>query len=525
MNVCCNNFLRQPIGIIKFIFLITVVNLVLYHYPLYSFALDHMNFMSINGVLTFFSVVVALFVVTTSILFIFAMLSLRFLKFFTIFMFVGNSLALYFILSYQVILDRSMMSNVFNTDISEVLSYYQIKIFFYVFFLGIIPAWIVSKISIENVKRLTLLKYIFSIFATGVLILYLNASTWLWLDKYAKTLGGLSLPWSYTINAIRYQTQKAEHSNQQILLPNAHLSDNNKMIVVLVIGESARSKDFSLYGYGRDTNPELEKSHVISLKNTFSSATYTTASVNSMLSFEGETSSNYEPLPNYLQRIGIDVIWRSKNWGEPTLKVQTFEKDDTLKPICKGEECDYDGVLLTNLTQRIANSKRNKIFIVLHTSGSHGPTYYLKYPPRFEVFKPVCKTVDLKECTSQELINAYDNTIVYTDHFLHEVIETLKQFPDTPSTMIYISDHGESLGEYGLYLHGTPYSIAPEVQKKVPFIIWESDSFQKMKKVSVPSVKPLETYRQNTIFHTVLGAFGVISPVYNKALDIFSNDP
>ena len=93
---------------------------------------------------------------------------------------------------------------------------------------------------------------------------------------------------------------------------------------------------------------------------------------------------------------------------------------------------------------------------MLHTSTSHGPAYSKKYPPRFEVFRPVCTKVELNKCAKDELYNAYDNTIVYTDYILHAVIDTLKEIKDYKSTMIFISDHGESLGETPLTENKTP---------------------------------------------------------------------
>lgn len=520
LSIAMGNFYEQSMSPSKFIILVTLLNMAFYHYPLYRFSLDHLDIFSVNGFETFFVVLVGLFFVTAFILHLFAIISSRFLKFFTLFMIIVNSISLYFILSYQVILDRTMMGNVFNTDIVEATSYYHPKILLYLLIFGILPAFILAKVRIENPKRTRLLYSTLGILVSAVLFMYLNASTWLWIDKYAKKIGGLTLPWSYTINAIRYETQELQNSKTQILLPNAKFSDNDKMIVLLVIGESARANNFSLYGYQRDTNPLLKTLDAIALKNTSSSATYTTASVHSMLSAEGGTSDDYEPLPNYLQRQGVDVIWRTKNWGEPPIKVNTYEGEDKLKALCKGDGCDYDEVLLTGLAKRIEASKKKKIFIILHTSGSHGPTYFTKYPERFEVFKPVCKTVELKECTNQELINAYDNTIVYTDYFLSKVVDVLKQDPNTPSLMIYVSDHGESLGEHGLYLHGTPYSIAPDVQKNIPLIIWESESFLKKKQLSKPYVKQQDSYGQNNIFNTVLGAFGTNTPIYNKDLDL-----
>ena len=510
----------MKISTTKFIVMVTLINMLLYHIPLYTYAIENLNISSISGILTFASVLISIFVVTTVILFLLATLSSRLLKYFTIFMMVGNAIALYFIVTYHVILDRTMMGNLFNTNMAEATSYYQPKIFLYLLFLGIIPAFIVSKIKIEKTKRVRLIFHAFMILVIGVLLMYLNASTWLWLDKNAKRMGGMAMPWSYTINAIRYKVRELKKSKKQILLPSATLSNNDKMIVVLVIGESARAKDFSLYGYAKKTNPYLEKVKNLTVLKAKSTATYTTASVHSMLSYTGSDSDDYEPLPNYLQREGVDVLWRSNNWGQPVLHVKTFEKAGDLRALCKGEGCTHDEVLLTNLKEEILKTQKKKIFVVLHTNGSHGPTYYKKYSKAFEVFKPVCKTVDLKECTQEELINAYDNTILYTDYFLNRTIDILKQIKNSPTLLIYASDHGESLGGYGLYLHGTPYSIAPDVQKDIPFLLWASDSFIKKKGNFSKKIDMKKSYGQNSIFHTVLGAFDMNSSIYNPKLDL-----
>jgi len=245
--------------------------------------------------------------------------------------------------------------------------------------------------------------------------------------------------------------------------------------------------------------------------------------VYSILSYKGETSDAYEPLPSYLQRQGVEVIWRTNNWGEPPLKVARYERKSDLQGSCVGEECDHDGVLLTGLENRLKSDKSNKIFYVLHTTGSHGPSYYEKYPKAFEHFKPVCKTVDLKQCTQEELLNAYDNTILYTDDILGRVIEILKKQKERSSLLMYISDHGESLGEYGLYLHGTPYSIAPDFQKKIPFIFWASEKFKAQKDFEKLDFSSQKEYGQYNVFHSILGAFDMNSTtVYDKGKDIFS---
>jgi len=343
------NMFKQPIGLVKFIFMVSVIDMVLYHLPLYSFAIDKLNIFSLNGVLTFFSVLVGLFTVTAFLLFLISTIWPRMMKSFAVIIFICNSIALYFVNTYSVILDRSMMGNAFNTKTVEAMSYYSPKVFIYIIFLGIIPAFFISKITIKNSKRVRLLIVALVTLVVGVFIMYLNATTWLWLDKYAKYLGGMSMPWSYSINAIRYQAREFKKSKKQILLPDATVANNSKMVVVLVIGESARAANFSLYGYDRETNPNLKKQDIITLKNSTSTATYTTASVNSMLSYSGSTSDSYEPLPSFLQRLGIDVIWRANNWGEPKINVGSYEKAGELKKSCKGSGCEHDEVLLTNL--------------------------------------------------------------------------------------------------------------------------------------------------------------------------------
>lgn len=180
---------------------------------------------------------------------------------------------------------------------------------------------------------------------------------------------------------------------------------------------------------------------------------------------------------------------------------------------CKGDGCNYDEVLLSGLKEQILASKKNKILIVLHTSTSHGPTYSKKYPPQFETFKPVCNSVELGNCSHTELINAYDNTIIYTDYLLHTLIEDLKQLKEYQSAMLFVSDHGESLGEKNLYMHGLPKSIAPKEQYEIPFIVWVSDDSKQL--------KPIKVLTQSYVFHSVLNFLGVQSPVYDEQMNIF----
>ena len=299
---------------------------------------------------------------------------------------------------------------------------------------------------------------------------------------------------------------------------------DEKTIIILVVGEAARAENFSLYGYNRPTNPLLKKQGVIALNNTVSCATYTTLSLRCILSHKDVStpfSKQYEPLPSYLQRHGVDVVWRTNNWGEPPMKVNTYQRSDELERECKGDQCQYDEVLLSGLGERVRSSMQQNIFIVIHRWGSHGPSYYKRYSKQYEIFKPVCKSVELNQCTNHELVNAYDNSILYTDYFLTQTINLLQDLK-TPAVMIYISDHGESLGEFGLYLHGVPYAVAPDVQTHIPFIVWMSPEFIEKKGIDINRIKQSKSHSHQNIFHSVLGAINMHSEVYNDQLDIFN---
>ena len=311
---------------------------------------------------------------------------------------------------------------------------------------------------------------------------------------------------------VMYLVHNYKKNEKEILLPNATIKDNRKSVVVLVIGESARSQNFSLYGYKKNTNPLLSKTTNLYHFDATSCGTYTTAGVKCILEHTN-TDDLYEVLPNYLFRNNVEVIWRTTNWGEPPVHIEKYQNRDVLLPICKGEGCNHDEILLAGLKEQILASKKDKILVVLHTSTSHGPTYSKNYPEQFETFKPVCNSVELGNCSHEELINAYDNTIVYTDFILNQIIENLKQLNEFSSAMIFVSDHGESLGEKNLYTHGLPLSIAPKEQYEIPFIVWLSDSSKQL--------KPNKVLSQNHVFHSVLNYLSIQSPIYNEEMNIF----
>lgn len=427
------------------------------------------------------------------------------------FTFIGNAISLYFINSYEVLITDKMMGNVFNTQFSEASGFFSLSAVLYVLFLGILPCIYIFAVKIDFGSFRRYLANIGLSLALALTLALVNIRNWPWIDRNATELGSLLMPWSYTVNTFRYFSAEKKRNAKEILLPDARIATDSKDVCVLIIGESARRDHFSLYGYEKETNPLLAKDSVTALP-AVAAATYTTAGVKAILDHQA-TNKLYEILPNYLYRNGADVVWRTSNWGEPPVHIDRYQKVSDLKKLYPSADAAYDGILLEGLKDLILSSEKDKLLIVIHTNTSHGPTYNKKYPSEFERFTPVCTTVEMSKADQQELFNAYDNTILYTDYLIHSVIEILKDTPERRSCMLYVSDHGESLGEGNLYMHGVPISMAPKEQIEIPFIVWTSDSTMK--------VKELEEAGQYHTFHTVLDFLGVESPIFDESMTIF----
>lgn len=504
--------ITNNIPLYHFVLIISVLNFVLFHFGFFNFVFNNIDYKSFNGILLIVSLFI-LMVVANFFAFYLVLYLLRIVgKILLAITFILSAFSVYFINTYSIIVDESMIGNVLNTNYEESSSFFSWKLIFYVIFFGILPAVyiFITKIVYPSPKKF--LKTLGFTLLGIIVLVGINASNILWIDKNSKYLGGLAMPWSYSVNTALFYIHKAQENRQEILLPDATIKNKEKSVVVLVIGESARRENFSLYGYGKNTNPLLSKTENVYHFKANSCATYTTAAVKCILEHQ-DTGDLYEILPNYLGRNGVDVVWRTTNSGEPPIRIEKYLTGSTLREGCQGEGCNYDEVLLSGLKETILASDKDKILIVLHTSTSHGPTYSKKYPAEFEVFKPVCHSVELGNCSQEELINAYDNTIVYTDFILHQVIENLKGLEGYQTAMLYVSDHGESLGEKNLYMHGLPMRIAPKEQYEIPFIVWKS--------VNSKPIKSLEEVTQHHVFHSVLNFLDVESPVYNQELSVF----
>jgi lipid A ethanolaminephosphotransferase len=320
------------------------------------------------------------------------------------------------------------------------------------------------------------------------------------------------------------------HARRETVGPDARvlqvaMRNLRPRVLVLVVGETARAANFSLLGYRRETNPELAKAGVIAFSNVTSCGTSTEVSVPCMFSpygrahYDERRIRNSESLLDVLARAGYLVKW--------------FDNQSGCKGVCKGAGIDYekpcpdaeclDEILAERLEAELEQVSGNTVFI-LHMMGNHGPAYFRRYPQEFRRFLPDCETAELRNCSRDEVVNAYDNAILYTDHVLARIVRTLDvDGHGLESAMIYVSDHGESLGEHGLYLHGIPYAIAPEVQTRVPLLVWVSRQMSGPGNVDVPCLRekvhaPLS---HDNLFHSVLGLLDVETTAYQAPSDIF----
>ena len=504
------NFLKRPEGIRGTCMVLSLFTTLAFHIPAFKAVLENIE-KGWNGALIFTSVVILMLVANYFFYYLLLWLGRGAGKAIIAFTFIADAVSLYFINTYEVLITAAMMGNVFNTRFSEAEGFFSMSAVLYILFLGIPPCIYLyaKKTSYGTLKKF--LKNIGTSLLIIAIVVLANMRNTLWIDNNSTELGSLLMPWSYTVNSVRYYGKMKQRNRKEIRLPDAHITTDTKDVVVLIIGESARRKNFSLYGYERETNPLLSGDNVKTYMAN-SAATYTTAAVKAILDHK-ETGKLYEILPNYLYRNGADVVWRSYNWGQPPLHIKKYITHKGLAKQFPDADARYDGLLLEGLEEEIMACENNKQLIVLHCSTSHGPTYNKKYPAEFEKFTPVCTTVEISTADKQELLNAYDNTILYTDYLVHSVIEILKQIPDRRCCMMFVSDHGESLGEDNLFMHGMPKSVAPKEQFEIPFIVWHNDSTTR--------TKELEEVEQYYVFHSVMNWLGMTSDIYNENMNFF----
>lgn len=457
--------------------------------------------------------------------------------------FILSALCFYYIHQYNIVIDKEMIRNVMETNSSEAKDLISLRLFLYLGLLAALPMLFIVR---TRVYPLTLWRRIWSQFKIIVgsliaigLTLYISYPSYASLARNNRQLSHLILPTNFIFAGISYageQFKGAQLPYQDIsadAVQNKFLHNNKKKVLVIIIGETARADRFSINGYNKETNPKLKNRRLINFKHTQSCGTNTATSLPCLFSslsrkqYSHKMASHQANLLDFFTHVGMDVQWRDNNTGCKGLCNRTAYLDMTTindNPLCHAGEC-FDEILLKDLAAQITTNPKDQV-IVLHQQGSHGPAYFRRYPPEFEVFKPTCHSVQLQDCSQAELDNSYDNTIVYTDYFIDKTIQLLESLPnDTDASLIYIADHGESLGENNLYLHGTPYMIAPDAQTHVPFFYWQPES---QRAISSVNLNCLEQHQDqplshDNIFHSLLGYLQIKSTYYQPELDLFSS--
>lgn len=468
----------------------------------------------------------------------------RLLKPVLIVLFMISAGVAYFINEYGVMIDSGMFRNFAETNVTEVQGLLSLKLVLYIVCLGLLPSLLLwqTPINFRHWPRELVSKVLVSVACAAVMgtVALLNYQGLSSLFRNHHELRLLVVPSNYLGASMGYLREQVVSAQQPFVAigedarrGEGWAAHSRKSLTVLVVGESARAENFGILGYGRDTTPNLSKEKgLLVFTDVHSCGTETAVSVPCMFSNMGRKDYNaskartQEGLLDVLQRAGLNVLWRDNQSGcKGTCDRVTVQDVSNLKDplLCANKEC-RDEILLQGLENFIDNLDNDTV-LVLHQMGSHGPEYFKRYPKAFEKFTPVCESNALNNCTRESIVNGYDNTLLYTDHVLSSLIDILRSRQDKVDTaMLYLSDHGESLGEYNLFLHGTPYMLAPDQQKHVPMFAWFSDSYQQSFAVDSQCMEKQRTtpLSQDNLFHSMLGLLQVNTREYKPGLDMFA---
>ncbi|MEO7010073.1 MAG: phosphoethanolamine--lipid A transferase [Caldimonas sp.] len=456
----------------------------------------------------------------------------------------------YFMGSYGIVLDPTMMMNVLQTDPGEVGDLLSLQFAGSLLVLALLPlAWLwrapvrAARWPAQALRNGLAVLACIALLAALIVALFADLSATM---RNHRSLRYLINPVNayYSLGVLAQQATARPAGPLQPIGAGARVADraagSRPPLLVLVIGETARADHFSLNGYARPTNPELAQDHVVSFRDVTSCGTNTAASLPCMFSALGRSAyeardRDQENLLDLVQHAGLAVLWLDNQSGCKGLcdRVPHAAAIDAAPgaaappaALCSDGEC-YDEALLYNLDARLAalpaERRSRGVLLVLHQMGSHGPAYYKRSPPDRKPFRPECTTPVLQKCALDGVVNAYDNSIAYTDHVLADTIRWLgRQDQDYDPALLYLSDHGESLGENNLYLHGLPYAFAPREQTHVPMVAWLGSAVAGGSQIDCLRQRRDTPLSHDAMFHTVLGVLGIEAAEYRKALDAFA---
>ena len=483
-------------------------------------------------------------VLFSAFLFIFSIAALPWIrKPLLIVLIVASAAANYFIYSFGTVIDTNMIQNVFETDMQEARALFSLRYLVWLMIMGVIPALVISLIKIKTRHPWWMNIAFRAVTAlASILVVLLVAS--LFYKDYAslvrnnKGLVKMVTPANVLSGFGHYADNRWFAGNQSLIKIGEDAqkgplikAEKKKTLVIFVLGETARAENFSLGGYTRETNPKLKQDGVIYYRNATSCGTETAISVPCMFSdmprehYDAELAHHQEGVLDVMAHAGINVLWRENDGGCKGACNRVPHTDMTkwqLNSLCQDESC-LDEVLLYRLTHYIDSIKDDTV-IVLHQMGSHGPAYFRRYPAAMRQFTPTCNSNQIQDCEHQALVNTYDNSILYTDSMLSDTIGLLKSYSAKYNVaLIYLSDHGESLGEHGIYLHGAPYVFAPSQQTHIPLLLWLSPDYLQTYGINQPCLQQAalsSQVSQDNVFHTLLGMMNVQTKAYQPSLDM-----
>ncbi|MCG9696607.1 phosphoethanolamine--lipid A transferase [Shewanella sp. Isolate11] len=448
-------------------------------------------------------------------------------------------------LQYGVVFDYGMIENTMQTNKGEALTYLNFSSVLNFFVTGILPALLIYKVNIayKPLFKELLHKVLFMVsmlIGIGVIGFFFYQN-YVAFGRNNDEMKGYIVP-TYAIGSmikyvkINYFQEPLVYKQQGLDAKNVTIDSNNKPnLVVLVVGETARAMNYEYYGYNKPTNTHTKPFNMIAFQDTVSCGTATAVSLPCM--FSSMSRENYDSRKARAQDTAIDVLdhaginlnWLDNDSGCKGVcnRVTHLNIDLNSDPqLCNGHYC-YDQVLLNQLDKVLETPVTSDTLIVLHIIGSHGPTYYLRYPEEHRKFVPDCQRSDIQNCNHEQLMNTYDNTILYSDYIMAQVIERLKQRQASANTaMLYLSDHGESLGESGMYLHGAPYAFAPQEQISIPMLAWISADFANENKLDTDCLRNYANkggFSHDNLFSSLLGLMNVETEVYHPEADIFAS--
>ena len=453
---------------------------------------------------------------------------------------VASAMAGYYMDHYAVFMDTDMLRNILHTEYKEARELVTFGFVGHVLMWTVLPILLLSRVTIErrpwlralSVRALSVGAAIVLV-AGGLAVGYRDLSA---LMRNQKEVRYLVTPGNLIYSATRVALYDVRKANQ-VIVPvgvDAHvarrLSSNKPRLLIIVVGETVRAQNWGLNGYRRDTTPQLRALNVVNFSDVQACGSATEVSLPCMFSavgrrdYDESTILSHESLLHVLNHAGVRSLWRDNQTGcKGVCAGLPFQQwnDAEVEGLCRNGLC-FDDILLHDL-QKDIDAESGDLVVVLHPLGNHGPNYYLRYPEKFRRYTPTCDSAELGDCSSEQIVNSYDNAVLYADHFVSETIRLLERQTSRDSALIYVSDHGESLGEQGIFLHGIPYAIAPDVQTAVPMITWLSPGLINSAVVDVDclrreSAKPRS---HDNLFHSTLGLLDVRTRVYEPSLDLF----